>query len=376
MNQDRIKQRRRELRKKNKKKKNILPIIFIILILSGLSILTGLYYLTTPVDKSNNKVTTIVVKENYGSDRIAEELYNNKLIKSKSVFKLYSKMTSSTFYVGNFQIKPNMSLSAIVNELTNKEKAKAGNTFSVIEGDSILKIANNLEENTKIKKEDFLELVNDKLFINKLKTLYPNLITDDLNSNKIKYKLEGYLYPAKYEIVDGETAESLITKMVKTTNEIAVPLFNEANKTWNISGKKVTISIHDYITMASILEKESTNSENTKIAGVFFNRLKLGMPLQSDPTVNYSVDKLSGAPTAAELKTNSLYNTYINKELIPGPIASVSKNSYEALNNAEDVDYLYFLHASKDGKAYFAKTYAEHEELAKKYIEGYIATGS
>ena len=129
--------------------------------------------------------------------------------------------------------------------------------------------------------------------------------------------------------------------------------------------------------MASILEKESTKTdENKLIASVFLNRLAKGMKLQTDPSANYAADKLTGAPTQKELTEDSPYNTYTTVGLPPGPIASTSTISFEALNNAEKTDYLYFLHATKDGKGYFSKTYAEHEELSKKHIEGYIPSGS
>ena len=165
--------------------------------------------------------------------------------------------------------------------------------------------------------------------------------------------------------------------MVQAANDKIVPLYKNTNKNWNINGKKTQISIHKYITMASILEKESTKTdENKLIASVFLNRLAKGMKLQTDPSANYAADKLTGAPTQKELTEDSPYNTYTTVGLPPGPIASTSTISFEALNNAENTDYLYFLHATKDGKGYFSKTYAEHEELAKKHIEGYIPSGS
>ena len=269
-----------------------------------------------------------------------------------------------------------MSMAKIIDELSSKDKAKSANSFAVIEGDSILKLAQKLEK-TKLSSKEFLEKVNDAEFIKKLQKQFPELITDDIYGKDIKYALEGYLYPAIYNIEENETVESLITKMVKTTNERVVPLFKKNNGEWIINNEKVKISIHDYITMASILEKESTKTdENKLIASVFFNRLAKGMKLQTDPSANYAADKLTGAPTQRELSLQSPYNTYTTVGLPPGPIASVGVASYEALNNAETTDYLYFLHASKDGKAYFSKTYEEHENLAKEYIEGYIPSGS
>ena len=369
--------RREELRKKNKADTSILPILLTIVLAIAIAVLSFFYYMTTPIDKNNNNDVKIEVKENYGSAKIAEELKNKGLIRNETIFKIYSRLnSSSSFYVGHFTLKPNMSLSQIITELSSKENAKSGNTFSVIEGDSILKISKNLE-NTKLSSEEFLEKVNDADFIKKLQAQFPELITDEIYSKNIKYALEGYFYPAVYNIDDNETVESLITKMVQAANDKIVPLYKNTNKNWNINGKNTQISIHKYITMASILEKESTKTdENKLIASVFLNRLAKGMKLQTDPSANYAADKLTGAPTQKELTEDSPYNTYTTVGLPPGPIASTSTISFEALNNAEKTDYLYFLHATKDGKGYFSKTYAEHEELAKKHIEGYIPSGS
>ena len=380
MNEEQVRKRREELRKKNRKIKRkapILPIFLTVILIAAISVLSFFYYMTTPVDKSNNNDITIEIKENYGSTKIAEELKNKGLIRNQTVFKLYTRIKSNTsFYVGSFSLKPSMSITKIIDELSSKDKAKSTNSFAVIEGDNILKLAQKLEK-TKLSSKDFLEKVNDAEFIKKLQKQFPELITDDIYSKDIKYALEGYIYPAIYNIEDNETVESLITKMVKTTNDRVVPLYKQNKKEWVINNKKVKISIHDYITMASILEKESTKTnENKLIASVFFNRLAKGMKLQTDPSANYAADKLSGAPTQRELSLQSPYNTYTTVGLPPGPIASVGVASYEALNNAKTTDYLYFLHASKDGKAYFSKTYEEHERLAKEHIEGYIPSGS
>ena len=376
MREDKIR-RSRELKKKNRKKKSIIPVIITFFVVLGIAVLSLFYYMTTPVDKTNNKDIPVEIRENYGSAKIAQELKAKGLIKNEEVFKIYARLHPNTsFYVGNFNLKQSMSLSQIMQELGTKNKASSGNSFALIEGDSILKIAKNLEK-TKLSSDEFLEKVNDAEFIKKLQKQFPELITDDVYGKDIKYALEGYLYPAIYDINDNETVESLITKMVKLTNEKVVPLYKKNNKTWKINGQDKQISIHDYMTMASILEKESTKSdENKLIASVFLNRLAQGMKLQTDPSANYAADKLTGAPTQAELSLNSPYNTYAVIGLPPGPISSIGSASYEALNNAENTDYLYFLHATKDGKAYFSKTYPEHEELAKQHIEGYIPAGN
>ena len=223
MREDKIR-RSRELRKKNKKRSSIIPMILTFIVVLGIAALSIFYYMITPVDKSNNKDISVEIKENYGSARIAQELKAKGLIKNEEVFKIYARLSPNTsFYVGNFNLKQSMSLSQIIQELGTKNKANSGNTFALIEGDSILKIAKNLEK-TKLSRDEFLEKVNDAEFIKKLQKQFPELITDEVYGKDIKYALEGYLYPAIYDISDNETVESLITKMVKLTNEKVVPL--------------------------------------------------------------------------------------------------------------------------------------------------------
>ncbi len=146
MREDKIR-RSRELREKNRKKKSIIPILLTIILVIGIGILSLFYYMITPVDKSNNKDIRIEVKENYGSAKIAQELKAKGLIRNEEVFKMYARLSpNASFYVGNFNLKQSMSLPQIIQELAAKDKASSGNTFALIEGDSILKIAKNLEK--------------------------------------------------------------------------------------------------------------------------------------------------------------------------------------------------------------------------------------
>ena len=223
MNEEKLK-RREELRQKNKRKTSILPIIFTVILAIAIAALSFFYYMTTPVDKNNNNDVRIEVKENYGSAKIAQELKSKGLIKNETVFKIYTRINSNSgFYIGNFNLKPSMSLAQIIKELTSKDNARTGKTFSVIEGDSILKISKNLES-TKLSSEEFLEKVNDADFIKKLQAQFPELITDEVYGKNIKYALEGYLYPAVYNIDDNETVESPITKMIKLFHCIKIQI--------------------------------------------------------------------------------------------------------------------------------------------------------
>ncbi len=378
MKEDKIR-RQQELRAKNKSKsKDVLPMILTAIMILLIAILSYSYYLTTAVDKSSTEKIQFEVKESYGSSVIAQQLEEKGLIKSATLFKVYSRLGSSNdFYVGQFSLSKNMNMSEIMNVLTNKTNAQSGITLSIIEGDNIPKIAAKVEKVTDISAEQFIEKVNDEQFINQLKQEFPELITNSLDDPNIKFKLEGYLYPAGYNIDNSNksNAETLIRQILKTTQQVVVPDYKSSTKKWNIAGVERDITIHEYITLASILEKESTTTtDNNGIAGVFLNRLKINMQLQTDPSVYYAAQRFTADPlTIQELQSTDPYNTYKNLGLPPGPISMPSQKSYEALNGATQHNYLYFL-TDKEGKAYFAETYAEHEKLAREHVEGYIST--
>ena len=142
MKEDKIR-RREELRNKNKqyrKSKDFIPMLLTSIMIFFILLLSYSYYLTTAVDNKNSDKITIEIKESYGSSAVADVLYNNDLIKSRLMFKIYSKITSnSQFYVGKFDISKNMNISEILSELTDQTKAKSSKPLVIIEGENILK---------------------------------------------------------------------------------------------------------------------------------------------------------------------------------------------------------------------------------------------
>jgi UPF0755 protein len=188
--------------------------------------------------------------------------------------------------------------------------------------------------------------------------------------------LEGYLFPETYSIPIDQFAESvpptqkaeaMVGIMLQQFATVALPLYRAHQQ-----GKQPTaLSLHEWVTLASIVEKEAVQpQERSLIAGVFTHRLKLGMPLGSDPTVEYALN-IRQTPdrrlTWDEVKTPSPYNTYINAGLPPGPIASPGLASLQATLEPEQTDYLYFV-AKYDGSHVFSKTLAEHEAAQLRII--------
>lgn len=166
--------------------------------------------------------------------------------------------------------------------------------------------------------------------------------------------LEGYLFPNTYRVWRDELPDSLIRK------QLAV--FGARAERIAIEAKKQGRSVQDVVTLASIVEKEVANSEERKIvAGIFLNRLRDGIALQSDATVNYITRSGRARSTQRDLQVDSLYNTYRHPGLPPGPIANPGDDALEAALFPASTDYRYFL-TDVNGKIYYAETFAEHQK--------------
>ena len=171
--------------------------------------------------------------------------------------------------------------------------------------------------------------------------------------------LEGYLFPETYSVVRGTTDErSLISRMVRRFFTV-----------WNRLEKPANLRLNQYelLTLASIIEKETGSAEERElIAGVFYNRLRKGMRLQSDPTVIYGIPDFNGNLTRTDLRAKTPYNTYVISGLPPGPICNPGQAALEAALRPAAVPYLYFV-AKNDGSHQFSRTLKEHNRAVQRY---------
>ncbi|MDH3392346.1 MAG: endolytic transglycosylase MltG, partial [Desulfobulbaceae bacterium] len=193
--------------------------------------------------------------------------------------------------------------------------------------------------------ENFLQLCRDKIFIQHL-----GISADSL---------EGYLFPETYTLVRGEVDEkSLITTMVHRF----LTIWDGLDKPGDIK-----LNRHQLVTLASIVEKETGYSgERAVITGVFYNRLKKGMRLQSDPTTIYGLKDFNGNLTRADLKKETPYNTYVITGLPPGPICNPGRAALKAVLQPAKVPYYYFV-SKNDGSHSFSTTLKEHNRAVYKY---------
>jgi peptidoglycan lytic transglycosylase G len=172
--------------------------------------------------------------------------------------------------------------------------------------------------------------------------------------------VEGYLFPDTYQFVRGMTAEEMLGKMVQRMRTKLTPEIRAR-------ARDMGLSTHQLLTLASIIEREAiVKDEQRVVAAVFWNRLKIGMPLQADPTVQYAVAKERRALSRADLAVDHPYNTYVRSGLPPGPIASPGLGAIEAALEPAPVKYLYFV-ASDDQRHHFSTTVQEHNAAVTRY---------
>src|SRR5215813_8830592 len=214
------------------------------------------------------------------------------------------------------------------------------------EGQTVSELAGQLAVEGLAKRDEVVRLARDGLF---LRTL-------DISGES----LEGYLFPDTYQFVKGMTTEEILARMVARMRERISAEILAAARARNIS-------VHQLLTLASIIEKEAVErSEMPLISAVFWNRLKLDMPLQADPTVQYALGKGRQTLTRTDLQVDHPFNTYRRTGLPPGPIANPGLAAIQAAANPARVDYLYFV-SLDDRRHQFSHSLTDHNDAVARY---------
>jgi len=224
-------------------------------------------------------------------------------------------------------------------------------TVTIPEGWTMFDIAAEMEHEGVCKREDFLDAAQNS-----------SLISDLVPNAK---NLEGFLFPSTYEFTHHATCEQVVKRMVQNFRAVW-----ESLNVSDVNAYPQGLSAGQVVTLASLVERETPRKdERPLVAGVFYNRLKHGGPLQCDPTVAYALE-LQGHPVkvvhAKDLQVDSPYNTYRNSGLPPGPIANPGEASLRAALAPAQTDYMYFV-ANDNGGHFFSKTLAEHNRNVAKY---------
>ena len=361
--------KRAERRKEDRVVRKIVYILTVgILIVAGILAISGYNYVSAglkPLDKNDKKLVQVEVPSGSSNRQIGDILEEGEVIRDGMVFNFYTKFKNLTnFQAGYYQFSPNMTLDQISKELQQGGSAEPlddASKLTVPEGYDVDKIASLVAKKTDFKKEDFIKVMKDDKFFEQLKAQYPDLLTDAGNAKDVRYRLEGYLFPATYNVHKNRSLEDLVTQMVDTTNQILTPYYSQI--------KEKGLNVQEVMTLASLVEKEGvTQSDRKKIAQVFFNRIEAQMPLQSDISILYALGEHKEVVTIKDTEVDSPYNLYTNTGFGPGPFDNPSQEAILAVLDPTENDYIYFVADISTGKVYYAKTYEEHMELVEKYV--------
>ena len=330
-----------------------------------------------PVDADSKQYVTVQIPEGSNVQEIGKTLEDAGLIKHGLVFSLYAKYKNyADLKSGYYNLQKSMSTEDIIHELQKGGTAEAQEpvlaTLTIPEGytiDQMAQAVGQLQGDFKepLTADAFLAKVQDDSFISQEVAKYPSLLESlPTKESGVRYRLEGFLFPATYSIKDSTTIESLIDEMLAAMDKTLAPHYS------TIKSKNLTVN--ELLTIASLVEKEGAKTEDRKlIAGVFYNRLNLGMPLQSNIAILYAQGKLGQKISLADdagidTSINSPYNVYTNLGLMPGPVDSPSLDAIESSINQTKSENLYFVADVTDGKVYYASNKEEHDRNVADHV--------
>ncbi len=381
------KRSRRESAKPAKKKKKshlkgFLVTVLVLLILLGAGGFFGLRYAESalqPVDPSSKQFVKVQIPNGSNTQEIGSILEKSGLVKHGMLFTLYVKYKNYTeLKSGFYNLQKSMSTDELIKALqvggTPEPQEVVFANLTIPEGYTLEQIAQavgQLQGDFKepLTADAFKAKVQDENFIAQEVVKYPNLLESiPTKDSGVRYRLEGYLFPATYSIKEGTTVESLIDEMLAAMDKSLATHYTTI--------KEKNLTVNELLTIASLVEKEGAKTEDRKlIAGIFYNRLNQNMPLQSNIAILYAEGKLGqkislADDVAIDTSIDSPYNVYTKVGLMPGPVDSPSLDAIESSINQTKSDYLYFVANVQDGKVYFATTLEEHDKNVQEHING------
>ncbi len=312
-------------------------------------------FILNPADP-NGQDQSFIVEPGWGLKKIASELENRKIINNKHSLSVLSqfmkgpdgkKLSEAKILSGEYKMSPAKAPKALLNNLA--EAKIVYHEFSIPEGFTLKQIAKKMAATTLCTEEEANKHFNSPVVVDQF----------GIPASTV----EGYLYPSTYKFTRPDNARTMIEQMIKEGQKVRTEDLerraHELNMTW-----------HNVMTLASIIEKETSEASEKKIiSSVFHNRMSIQMPLQTDPTVIYGIPNFDGNLSKQHLKTPGPYNTYLNTGLPPTPIASPGKDSIDAALYPADTEYLFFV-SKGDGTHQFSVTYADHTKAVNQYQKG------
>ena len=334
-----------------------------------------------PVDSEDPVSVEFEITSGESLNRVAANLEEAGLIRSKSIFKYYCDFAgmSQKLQIGTYTLRTDMNIAEIADRLTMGDGNPLVRNITLIPGESVEEFAAKLVRNGVLEDADtFLSLCRneekftDYLFIAEIREnnqLLSGLKSSQRVNGQGTYVLEGYLAPNTYEVYVTATEEEIIRRMLSQTG---IELTEERLELANDLG----LTAHQVLTLASLIEKEAKKEDFARVSAVFHNRLAAGMKLESDVTIHYITGIRRMALKQEDLNTKSLYNTYLNRGLPLGPVCNPSPDAIDAALNPDPVmlseKYLYFCAKEPEtGVLDFSKTLEEHQRKVAAYAESW-----
>lgn len=327
--------------KRRVKRRNRKTIIGILIFLSPIFLFAAyLWYNISSIGSPGKKITVEIISGS-STSKIGDTLEKNGIINSGTAFSIYSKIASrGPYQAGKYEIQKNIGASKVADVLEDGPKINYDN-FTIIPGQRLVDVANNVGELPGLSVDRFNEIVNAGDYRSKF-------MPEGVNN------LEGFLLPETYRVSAGENEGDIIRNSVQSFEARA----GANGLTSDFRG----LTPYQVVVVASLIEKEARFAgDREKISSVIYNRLEQGMPLQIDATVLYGLGRASGSLSNNDLAKDTPYNSYLYKGLPATPISMISMESLKAALNPADTTFLYYvLTDAKTGEHKFANTYEEH----------------
>ncbi|MAF24579.1 hypothetical protein CL634_03250 [bacterium] len=345
----------------NKLRKYLVVVVILLLVFY-------VYYLRA-VHANSDGVGLVEININPGdsSYEIGEKLRQAELIRSVWAFELYTwrRNLDDRFQIGSYDLTRGDDLVFYVDSLTRSPDARHERDITLIEGWSVLDLGRYLEHEGLAETKEVLAVTGEPgQFYGRISPGRPTDYSGDydfLRSKPSKVGLEGYVFPDTYRIYSDASLDDVIRRALdnfdaKLTTQMRADI------------KASDYSIHEIVTLASIIEKEVQSQVDKKIvAGIFYNRLNAGIGLQADSTVNYVTGKSVTRASLDDTAVDSPYNTYKYRGLPPGPISSPGIDSIIAAIYPADTIYFYFL-TTPDGRVIYGQDFEQHVANKQRYL--------
>ncbi len=338
-------------------------IAVILLVIIGVS-LGGYIYITSalkPLEEESEETVEIEIPIGSSSSSIGQILEEKGVIKNGTIFRYYvTYKNEKGFQAGTYELSPSMDIDEIIHSLKDGTVIKEPElTFTIPEGTWYEDIISQIAEAVPYEEEEIESQLEDEEYVKDLVERF-SILDEEVLEADIRYPLEGYLFPARYDFMEEKPELTYIIEQMIERMEENVVEFSEQLEASDYS-------IHELLTLASIVEREAQHEEDRPIiAGVLFNRLEEGMRLEVDPTVAYAIGEHRYMTSLEDTEIDSPYNTYRYGGLPPGPIASPGVNSIRAVMLPEDSEYLYF-YARPNGEVIYNDNYEEHRRTQETY---------